>query len=100
MPPLQGTTTLRFSKKNFSAQLENESAAKQNRVNADWGEDTTAAYSIFNLRGNYRFALSKNKLNLSAAVENMFDKNYHNHLDWGNIPRQGRNLNISLILNF
>ena len=36
----------------------------------------------------------------SGAIENLFDQYYYRHLDWGNIPRAGRNLYLNLAWHF
>lgn len=100
IPPLTITTSLRYSVKNFNAQVENESASRQQNINPAFGEDETAGYSIFNLRSGYKINWDKKQLHVNAGVENLFDKKYHNHLDWGNIPRPGRNINVTIELVF
>ena len=32
----------------------------------------------------------------NAGIENLLDKKYHTHLDWGNLPRPGRNINVTI----
>jgi iron complex outermembrane receptor protein len=91
MPPFLATTTLRYWKSQYSMQLENESSTKQSRINPFYGEDYTSGYSIVNFRAAYSFILNSKRLDFSAGVENIFDSAYHNHLDWGNISRPGRN---------
>jgi iron complex outermembrane receptor protein len=100
MPPLLATSTLRYSLKSISVQLENEMALQQDRVNPFFGEDYTPGYSIMNVRASYVMNLNDKRLELTAGVENMFDKKYHNHLDWGNISRPGRNIIASLSFTF
>jgi len=43
-----------------------------------------------------------NKVNasLNFRVENIFDTYYYEHLDWGEIPRTGRNLSLSFLIDF
>lgn len=100
MPPLQATSTIRYAVKKFSAQLENESAFKQNRINPLYGEDSTPGYSIMNLRSSYAANWNNKRIELTAGIENIFDKTYHNHLDWGNIARPGRNIIVNVAFTF
>jgi iron complex outermembrane receptor protein len=100
MPPLQAITTLRFSKPKYSLQIENESNFKQDRISPYYGEDYTAGYSIMNFRSSYTFKMHENSLAINASVENIFDLKYHNHLDWGNISRPGRNITINIMFRF
>jgi hypothetical protein len=54
--------------------------------------------AVMNIRGGYVFM--KQKLLVNGRIENVFDAYYHAHLDWGNIPRPGRNVCCSLTFNF
>ena len=96
IPPLTINTTLRYSVKHFNVQFENESASLQKNINAAFGEDKTAGYSIFNLRSGYKINWNKKQLLVNAGIENLLDKKYHTHLDWGNLPRPGRNINVTI----
>jgi iron complex outermembrane receptor protein len=100
MPPLLATSSLRYSLKSISVQLENEMALQQDRVNPLFGEDYTSGYSIMNFRTSYVINFRDKRLELNVGVENMFDKKYHNHLDWGNISRPGRNITASVSFSF
>ncbi len=90
--PLKFTSSLRYTKSKFSLQAENVWASAQNHVSALVNEKTTPAYTLVNLRGTYTFKVKQSKLELNAGVENLFDTYYQDHLDWGNIPRPGRNV--------
>lgn len=100
IPPLQAITTLRYSKSKYSLQFENESSFSQDNICPYYGEDYTPGYSIMNFRMFYSIHVSRKRLDLNAGIENIFDVNYHNHLDWGNISRPGRNILASLIYSF
>lgn len=94
--PFKLTSSIRFAKANFSIQAENIWASAQNKVSTMINEKTTPAYTLFNLRGTYAFKVKQHKLELNAGVENLFDAYYQDHLDWGNIPRPGRNVMMGL----
>lgn len=94
--PFKLTSSVRYAKSKFSLQAENVWATAQNKVSAMVNEKTTPAYTLFNLRGTYVFKVKQNKLELNAGVENLFDTYYQDHLDWGNIPRPGRNVMMGL----
>jgi len=100
IPPLTTFNTLRFSHNAFATQLEFEGALQQNRINSGYGEDATPGYGIMNLRASYTSTFNRSTARFSAGVENLFDKNYHTHLDWGNIPRPGRNFVLSVEFDF
>ncbi len=99
--PVRNTTSVKylFSKKGYVA-LAAESALAQNKINPDFGEIASPAYTIFDVRGGYDFAIVENTLTVNAGVENVLDKNYRDHLDWGTIPRPGRNFYIDLRFQF
>ncbi len=98
--PLKNITSLRYQSNRYSVQLEYEAAAAQNRINEDAGERNTSGYILLHLRGSYDFLLWQKQVSLQSGIENILDKNYREHLDWGNIPRQGRNLYIQLKFSF
>lgn len=98
--PFKLTSSVRYAKTKFSIQAENVWATAQNQVSAMVNEKTTPAYTLFNLRGTYAFKVKQNKLELNAGVENLFDTYYQDHLDWGNIPRPGRNVMMGLSFVF
>lgn len=98
--PFKNITSLRYQPGNFSVQLESELALKQNRINAGAGEDSTPGYVLLHARFGYNANLFKKDLLFQAGAENLFDKNYHEHLDWGNISRPGRNMYLQIRLQF
>ena len=98
--PLKSITSLRFVHHHLFIQAENELGSKQNRINSDFGEKASPGYSIFNLRSSYTFIMKKYDLDFSAGAENLFDKAYHEHLDWGAIFRPGRNIYAMLSMKF
>lgn len=98
--PLKLTSSLRYAKTSWNLQAENVWATAQNQVSAMVNEQTTPAYTLFNLRGSYAFKVKQNKMELNAGIENLFDTYYQDHLDWGNIPRPGRNIMAGLSYAF
>lgn len=98
--PLKSTTSVRYQPKNFSVQLETEAASKQDRVSIKSGEDFTPGYFLVHTRLGYSTKMFDNAIELQAGMENIFDRKYHEHLDWGNIPRQGRNVYVQVKVSF
>lgn len=96
IPPFTSQLTIRYSWSDFNIQADNEWAALQNRINTGFGEDTTPSYYIANLRLEYMVSKPKLTYRIQAGLENIFNRFYHAHLDWGNIPRPGRNFYITL----
>jgi iron complex outermembrane recepter protein len=94
--PLKTITTVRLDEGRFNMQLEWEWSSAQSRVADSFGERETASYSILAVRGGYRVK----DLQFSYGVENVFDKAYREHLDWGGIYRPGRNFYINIGYKF
>lgn len=98
--PLKNITSIIYQLKNISFQLESDAAMKQNRVSSKAGEDITAGYFLLHTRFGYTTTLFKSNITFQAGVENIFDKKYHDHLDWGNIARPGRNVYTQMKVSF
>jgi iron complex outermembrane receptor protein len=100
VPPLKCYHVFRYGIKGWHIQAEVEWALAQNRINHLSGELATPSYGLFHLRTGYKFLLRSHLLQVNFAVENLLDRNYREHLDWGNIPRMGRNFVMSLSYAF
>lgn len=100
IPPLKNITSIRYHPGKFSAQLESEAVVQQNRVSYKTGEDATPGCMLLHARMGYVFEILRSKVQVQSGVENLLDKPYHQHLDWGNIPRPGRNVYLQLKLLF
>lgn len=97
IPPLKSVTSIRWQGRKTDIQGEWEFAASQNNVSTLAGEEKTPGYSIFNLRGGFKVT---SKLKINMGLENIFDRRYREHLDWGGIMRPGRNAYINLNYSF
>jgi len=97
IPPFKSVSTLRYQKGNFNVQGEWERALAQHHVSAAANEQRTPSYSIFNLRAGIKIG---NRWKVNYGVENLLDKTYREHLDWGNIMRPGRNFYLNVNFNF
>lgn len=100
IPPFKVSSSVSYTYKKLKMELEDEWAAAQHKINPDFGETPTPSWNVMNVRLNYNFRLVKTDLNLSSGIDNIFDKTYTEHLDWGKIPRTGRNFYLSALLNF
>jgi iron complex outermembrane receptor protein len=100
IPPLKNFSIMRFQEDRFSIQVEGEFSSAQNRTSESFGETPTPAFAIFHLRATWMINISNHNLELGTGVENVFDKAYSEHLDWGNYLRPGRNiyLNLSILM--
>lgn len=103
IPPLNGTTGVKFNVSDFlEADISSTIFAEQN--NTASGEIKTPGYAVFNLPLiSKRINLGSVSLRISGGVDNVFDKNYRNHLSTtrGSITTEpGRNFYIKLSTNW
>ncbi len=103
IPPLNGTVGINFNVINYlNAEFSSTIFAPQNDIAP--GEIKTPGHAVFNFGINTeKIRFSSVSFRLVGGVENMFDKNYRNHLSTtrGSITVEpGRNLYIKLISNF
>ncbi|MEO5967829.1 MAG: TonB-dependent receptor [Ferruginibacter sp.] len=94
--PFRNITSVRKKFNKAFVQIESEASATQNRYSINAGESKTDGFVLFNVRSGYNFKISKYKTVLQGGIENLLDKNYTEHLDWGKIPRPGRNFYMQL----
>lgn len=84
MPPLETRLGLSYQRDAWSAGALWRVVAAQNRVEAGKGNvvgqdfGSSAGFGVFSLNGAYRFS---DNLKLSAGVDNLFDKDYAEHLN-------------------
>ncbi|NEN22611.1 hypothetical protein G3O08_03715 [Cryomorpha ignava] len=101
MSPLKNMTSANYTISEFAyASFQVEAAAEQNRLNPDFGETASPAYALLHLRGGYTFKIKENSLSANGGIENLLDTKYNDHLDWGGIPRPGRNFYLNLSYSF
>lgn len=100
IPPFKSTTAVKYRRGLFSVQVESEAAMQQARVDIASGEKQTPGYMIFHLRLNWLKIFGNHSFELNGGVENIIDHKYHEHLDWGGIPRPGRNFYSTIAFRF
>ena len=98
--PFKNLTSLRYQPGIISIQIEGETSLQQNKVSYLAGEDQTPAYFLLHTRLGYATSIRKSSVELQVGVENIFDKKYYEHLDWGNISRPGRNIYAQVKIGF
>ena len=87
--PLRATTNLRYATGPWSANLQWVLAAKQTEVSAYNGEKPTGGWGVLNLHGTWQ---ASSALQLTAGLNNLFDKNYAdalsgvNRVSGGDLP--------------
>lgn len=100
MAPLKWVNSYRHALGNLWLQAEFEIAASRRNVNMATGEMPTDGFSLLHFRGGYTIKGKKTNWELNAGVENILNKYYREHLDWGGIPRAGRNVYLQLSCGF
>lgn len=98
--PVKNRFSVTYRKPLWYLQAENELSAAQNRIDEDFGEIPTAGFSLIHIRGGCTFNTRKLLVSLTAGVENIFDRAYSEHLDWGTYLRPGRNLQLGATIKF
>lgn len=86
---------------NYSLEIDFIAKAKQSRVSLF--EEETDGYSVLNLSGNWMTSLLGNDLNIFWSIDNVFDKEYYDHLSrlkTVGILEMGRNISVGLKYNF
>ena len=97
MPPLRVSSSLDYIYQQLEFQVHVEYASAQNRVSKSIGEDNTPAFWVAGLHAAWK---QSDALTIGTGIDNMFDRKYHEHLDWGGIPRPGRNIYVNLNFRF
>lgn len=97
IPPLKSVASLRYQWRHVYAQAEWEWATAQKHAASSAGEQTTPSWNTLAFRTGWTI---NSFLQCNAGVENMLDRHYREHLDWGGIPRPGRNFYFNAIYTF
>ena len=86
---------------NYSLEIDFIAKAKQGRVSMF--EEETDAYSVLNLSGVWNTSFLDNDLNIFWSVNNVFDKEYYDHLSrfkTAGIHEMGRSISVGLNYKF
>jgi iron complex outermembrane receptor protein len=76
--PPNTSLRLNYAQANWTAGVETVLYARQNKVSQTNGEAKTSGYGLVNLSGSWQ---ATSQLQLAAGVDNLFDKEYRNHLN-------------------
>ena len=99
LPPFKFTSTLTYERKKWAITPELIAAAARNNVRQSFGETPNSGWVIFNLRAYYQIK-KKTTWKLEFGIENITNNYYSEFLDWGHIPRPGRNFYVNLSFRF
>lgn len=100
-PPLGNLFSVAWEEEDWSLELKHQFAAAQNQV--DRNEAETPAYHLFHATLSYQWEWLQSDWQLSISGQNLFNRAYLNHLSRYrllNLPEQGRNIVVSLSLDF
>jgi iron complex outermembrane receptor protein len=94
IPPLKGELVFKYFLENFSTGFSVEWSEAQNKV--DEFEERTAGYAIMNLFTQYIFQAGHFVNNIGLSIENLFNKEYRNHLSRVKsiLPEAGINIRV------
>jgi len=101
IPPFKWSQSLYIRTGPLSLQPEMVFSAAQNRISKKNREQNTPSFWLFHFRMTYNTAIWQGqKLVIESGVENLTDLRYREHIDWGGLPRPGRNIYLSLRYKF
>ncbi|MCB9300058.1 MAG: TonB-dependent receptor [Lewinellaceae bacterium] len=88
IPPFAATAGLKYERKFYSLDLKGRFVARQGRIASSFGESETPGFNVFDLKV---FVRPLPGLSVGAAVLNLLDRNYYEHLNRGyrNMPVDG-----------
>jgi iron complex outermembrane recepter protein len=100
IPPLRSRTSMRYDTGRFFGEVEGVFAGAQTNVDSTLGEQPTAGNGIANLRGGVNYK----KLSLKLSLNNLFGRQYYEHLSYQRDPfrsgariyEPGRNFFVNL----
>lgn len=100
MPPVQGRSELRYDAPRVFAGFGVRAAAAQNRL-GDF-EEPTSGYAVWNLDGGVRLVRGGRLQTLTLRVDNLFDREYRDHLSRVKtiMPEPGRDVSLVYRLQF
>lgn len=92
-PPLSFQNKFNYKTKVFKGSLVIRGAAQRRRISRKYSiEDATDRWAVCDAV----FSRDVGNLNLNLVVNNIFDRNYTEHLSFGNLPSRGRIVSISI----
>jgi iron complex outermembrane receptor protein len=101
--PFSGHAAIHYSQNDFDMSVNLTAAASQTDVSSLQNETPTSGYGVLGVNANYHLS---NNLRLSLIIENLFDKEYVQHLGGVNrvsgsdvavgekVPEIGRNVGV------
>jgi len=95
--PFSSKSAVFYKKNNSQISLSYEYTAQQALVSKSLNEDQTPSFHLIHMAYIWNKQLSNNReISIDLRCNNLFDRFYHNHLSWNNIPSSGRNIIASI----
>lgn len=99
MPPLRGSVAVRYDNGTLFAEIAENLARKQNRVDSGLGEQQTSGWETTDLKAGVNYS----GITVMIGVDNFFDRQYMSHLSYQRdpfgsgvkVPENGRNVYFS-----
>ncbi len=98
--PVAYYSNLTFRYKSFDVLVGVKGNTRQVCYGDKYGEEKTAAWSIFNVNIGVWHDFPGVGFHLRTGVENLFDRHYTSYSDWNGIPQKGRNIYVNIQLSF
>ncbi len=96
IPPFEMHGSITYTKPSFWVQLNLRSAARQDQISRVSGENATPGFMVIDLRSEVSVVEG---VRVNAGVNNLTNQLYHEHLDWTDVYRPGRNVFASLTID-
>ncbi len=106
IPPLKGVVALRYDSGTFFAEVAENLAREQDRVDTGLNEQPSAGWATTDLKAGFNYKA----LSVYGGVYNLFDKQYYRHLSYlrdpfvggvgFKVPENGRNLYLTVAYRF
>ncbi|MDY6934322.1 MAG: TonB-dependent receptor [Spirochaetota bacterium] len=103
-PPITSRIALRWEMDDYFTEIESLISDDQDRIDSDLNEEKTPGWSIFNIKIGMKYRM----FNLFAGIQNIFDRQYYEHLSYQRdpfrtgirVPEIGRNYYFFLAYSF
>ncbi len=96
IPPLGIQGAVKYQQYPWWIQIEGKWNQRQDLFSASGGENATEDYFIVGLRSEY---IIRDGITLNLGIDNLMNINYHDHLDWADLPQPGRNFYLSVSID-
>ncbi|WP_164981631.1 TonB-dependent receptor [Silvibacterium dinghuense] len=104
VPPVRATLNLTYERKGWYAEAGAEVTGRQDHVDTDENEQTTAGFSVFHLKGGYH----GRSFDAEAGVNNLLSREYSEFLSYARdpltngvrLPEPGRNFFVNVAYRF